>query len=75
MAISESIPDPAQAKNEVERASIEEALEYMKLPAGAAIKGTHVDVAFIGSCTNGRLSDFREVAKYLKGYKVAEGTS
>ena len=47
VAISESIPDPAQAKNEVERASIEEALEYMKLPAGAAIKGTHVDVAFI----------------------------
>ncbi|MDP4879211.1 MAG: aconitase family protein, partial [Opitutales bacterium] len=32
-----------------------------------------IDVAFIGSCTNGRLSDFEEVAKYVKGHKVAEG--
>jgi 3-isopropylmalate/(R)-2-methylmalate dehydratase large subunit len=45
----------------------------MKLEAGAPIKGTKIDVAFVGSCTNGRLSDFREVVKYLKGYKVAEG--
>jgi 3-isopropylmalate/(R)-2-methylmalate dehydratase large subunit len=43
----------------------------MKLPSGQPIKGTKVDVAFIGSCTNGRLSDFREVAKYLKGKKVS----
>ena len=53
--------------------SIEEALEYMKLEAGAPIAGTPVDVCFIGSCTNGRLSDFREAAHYLKGRKVAEG--
>ena len=39
----------------------------MKLPAGAPIQGIKVDVAFIGSCTNGRISDFREVAKYIKG--------
>jgi 3-isopropylmalate/(R)-2-methylmalate dehydratase large subunit len=45
----------------------------MKLPAGAPIKGTKVDICFIGSCTNGRLSDFEEVAKYLDGQKVAEG--
>ena len=37
------------------------------------MKGTHIDVAFIGSCTNGRISDFREVAHYLKGRKVAAG--
>ncbi len=54
-------------------ASIEEALDYMKLEPGAPIKGTKVDVAFIGSCTNGRLSDFREAAKFLQGHKVAEG--
>ncbi|MGJ8677575.1 MAG: 3-isopropylmalate dehydratase large subunit [Akkermansiaceae bacterium] len=73
IAISENIPDPAKAQSEAEKINIEEALEYMKLPAGAPIKGTHVDVAFIGSCTNGRISDFREVAQYIKGYKVAEG--
>jgi 3-isopropylmalate/(R)-2-methylmalate dehydratase large subunit len=45
----------------------------MKLTGGAPIKGTKIDVAFIGSCTNGRLSDFREVAKFIKGRKVAAG--
>ncbi len=45
----------------------------MKLDAGTPIKGTKIDVAFIGSCTNGRLSDFREVAKYIQGHKVAPG--
>ena len=45
----------------------------MKLPAGAPIKGVKIDVAFVGSCTNGRLSDFREVARFLKGRKVAPG--
>jgi 3-isopropylmalate/(R)-2-methylmalate dehydratase large subunit len=70
-SIDSAVPDPAEAGNDVERASIKEALEYMKLPAGAPIKGTKIDVAFVGSCTNGRVSDFREVAKYLKGHKVA----
>jgi 3-isopropylmalate/(R)-2-methylmalate dehydratase large subunit len=51
--------------------SIKEALDYMKFPGGQPIKGTKVDVAFIGSCTNGRLSDVREVAHYLKGKHVA----
>lgn len=72
-SIDSNIPDPAKASTPAEKASIEEALAYMKLTAGAPIKGTKVDVAFIGSCTNGRLSDFREVAKYIKGHKVAAG--
>ena len=70
-SIDGRMPDPAAAPTEAERISIVEALEYMKLPAGAPIKGTKIDVAFIGSCTNGRLSDFREVAKYIQGHKVA----
>jgi 3-isopropylmalate/(R)-2-methylmalate dehydratase large subunit len=45
----------------------------MKLSPGAPIKGTRIDVAFLGSCTNGRLSDFQEVAKHLKGRRVAPG--
>jgi 3-isopropylmalate/(R)-2-methylmalate dehydratase large subunit len=73
IAISETIPDPENAKDEVEKSVIVEALEYMKLPAGAPIEGVKVDVAFIGSCTNGRISDFREVAQFLKGHKVADG--
>ena len=63
--VTENIPDPAAEPDEVKRESIREALEYMKLPAGAPIAGTKVDVCFIGSCTNGRLSDFREAAKFL----------
>ncbi|MBK1883865.1 3-isopropylmalate dehydratase large subunit [Luteolibacter pohnpeiensis] len=73
IAISQDIPDPAKAQTEGEKASIEEALAYMKLPGGIPIKGVKIDVAFIGSCTNGRLSDFREVAKYIRGHRVADG--
>ena len=67
------IPDPAKVAAADEKASIEEALAYMKLPPGAPIKGTKIDVAFIGSCTNGRLSDFQEVARFLRGRRVAPG--
>lgn len=73
ISIEENIPDPTQTTAADEKASIEEALAYMKLKPGAPIKGTKIDVAFLGSCTNGRLSDFQEVAKYLKGKKVAAG--
>jgi 3-isopropylmalate/(R)-2-methylmalate dehydratase large subunit len=73
LSVNESIPDPAQATSVDEKASIEEALAYMKFKPGAPIKGTKIDVAFLGSCTNGRLSDFQEVAKYIKGRKVAAG--
>ncbi|MEX2578519.1 MAG: 3-isopropylmalate dehydratase large subunit [Verrucomicrobiales bacterium] len=71
--VNENIPSPLDAPDEESRKSIEEALEYMKLEAGAPIAGTPVDVCFVGSCTNGRVSDFREVARYLKGRKVASG--
>jgi 3-isopropylmalate/(R)-2-methylmalate dehydratase large subunit len=71
IAVTENVPAPEDAKTDAQRTSITEALTYMKLPAGKPIKGTKVDVAFIGSCTNGRLSDFREVAKFIKGKKVS----
>jgi 3-isopropylmalate/(R)-2-methylmalate dehydratase large subunit len=73
ISISENIPNPATASTPLEKASIEEALAYMKLDPGTPIKGVKIDVAFIGSCTNGRISDFREVAKYIQGHKVAPG--
>jgi len=56
-----------------QQAGAAEALVHMKLQPGKPIQGTKVDVVFLGSCTNGRLSDFQEVAKYLAGRKVAAG--
>jgi 3-isopropylmalate/(R)-2-methylmalate dehydratase large subunit len=68
--ISERLPTP-ETTPEDERGSLAEALEHMKLQPGQPIKGTPIQVAFLGSCTNGRLSDFKEVAKYIEGRHVA----
>lgn len=72
IGIEETIPRLTDAPTQSERDSISEALEYMQFEGGSPIKGRKIDIAFIGSCTNGRLSDFEEVAKYLKGHKVAD---
>ena len=72
VAIDEKVPEPENVPAG-ERPGVEEALEYMKLAAGSPVKGTKVDVAFIGSCTNGRLSDLEEVAERLPGHRVREG--
>jgi 3-isopropylmalate/(R)-2-methylmalate dehydratase large subunit len=73
VGVDENIPSEADAGDDNARTSVREALEYMGLDGGAPIEGTKVDVCFIGSCTNGRLSDFREVAARIKGHKVADG--
>jgi 3-isopropylmalate/(R)-2-methylmalate dehydratase large subunit len=65
-----ALPRPAEAPP-VERAGLTEALEFMGFAPGQAVAGTRVDVAFIGSCTNGRLSDLREAAAVAAGHKVA----
>ena len=70
--INENIPNPDNLTG-TEETSVTEALEYMQLEAGSPIKGTPIDVAFIGSCTNGRISDLEEVATRLNGHKVKEG--
>tara|TARA_R100000027_G_scaffold63666_3_gene56552 strand:+ start:5574 stop:6998 length:1425 start_codon:yes stop_codon:yes gene_type:complete len=69
--VDQNIPIPAELP-EKDRATAEEALEHMSLVPGAPIAGTPIDVAFLGSCTNGRLSDLQEAARYLKGRKVAK---
>ena len=71
--VGETIPDPSTIADETARKDAVDALAYMKLKPLTPIAGTKVDVAFIGSCTNGRLSDFEEAAEYLKGRKVAKG--
>jgi 3-isopropylmalate/(R)-2-methylmalate dehydratase large subunit len=70
--IDEKVPTPEELP-EKDRATAVEALEHMHLHSGEPIKGTKVDVAFLGSCTNGRLSDLQEVANYIKGRKVNSG--
>ena len=71
IGITESIPDPASAEPDGDAGEIREALEFMGFRAGAPISGTKVDVAFVGSCTNSRLSDLREAARIIQGHRVA----
>jgi 3-isopropylmalate/(R)-2-methylmalate dehydratase large subunit len=68
------IPEAASFATE-DRDVVEEAYRYMGFDPGSAIAGKKIDVAFIGSCTNGRFSDFEEVVKHLKrsGKKVKPG--
>jgi 3-isopropylmalate/(R)-2-methylmalate dehydratase large subunit len=72
MGVSGRVPKAADAAAQ-DRAQVAEALEYMGFEGGETIAGTKIDVAFIGSCTNGRLSDLREAARVVKGRKVAKG--
>jgi 3-isopropylmalate/(R)-2-methylmalate dehydratase large subunit len=71
VGISQKLPSSAEAASQ-DRASIAEALEFMSFRGGMPIAGTKIDVAFIGSCTNGRISDLREAARLVKGHRVAK---
>ncbi len=72
IGISENVPTLESFEDD-DRAGVQEAYEYMGLEAGQSLKGVKVDVTFIGSCTNGRISDLREAAQLVKGHKVAPG--
>ena len=66
-----AVPDPAALDDTAKRAQAETMLAYMGLRAGAKLKGLPIDVAFIGSCTNGRLEDLRAAAAVIGGRHVA----
>jgi 3-isopropylmalate/(R)-2-methylmalate dehydratase large subunit len=71
--ITARVPDPAAVADASQRAALEKALGYMDLRPGQPIAGQRLDAVFIGSCTNGRLSDLRAAASILRGRRIAEG--
>ncbi len=71
--ITKRIPNPDDLSDPNEKSALDKALRYMDLRPGSALLGHPVDVVFIGSCTNSRLSDLQLAANLLKGRKVAPG--
>ncbi len=72
IGVDENIPMPSSFAED-EREVAEDAYAYMDLEPGTPLRGMKIDVAFIGSCTNGRLSDLREAAKVARTGKVKPG--
>ena len=70
VGVGQKLPRPSELPAE-HRESAEKAYAHTGFTPGAPVRGTRVDVAFIGSCTNGRLSDLREAARVARGRKVA----
>ncbi len=73
VAITGVVPDPKEAANAEKRAAMQQALDYMGLTPGSPMSDITVDRVFVGSCTNGRIEDLRDVAAVAKGRKVADG--
>ncbi|HLN08653.1 MAG TPA: aconitase family protein, partial [Xanthobacteraceae bacterium] len=71
LPITAALPDPSQVADPMARDSIAKALKYMGLEGGKPLLGHPIDVVFIGSCTNSRISDLRTAAGLLKGRKVS----
>jgi 3-isopropylmalate/(R)-2-methylmalate dehydratase large subunit len=70
IGITSMVPDPSSVSDPVERETLDKALRYMDLPSGKSLLGHPIDVVFIGSCTNSRISDLRAAAQIFKGRKV-----
>lgn len=73
IGVRQNLPDPHEMRNDGDRASALRAYRHMKLKPGQRPQDIAIDVAFIGSCTNGRLSDLRAAAAVAKGRRVAAG--
>ncbi len=73
MRVIDRVPDPDKLGDPSEKLALDKALHYMDLQPGQSLLGKKVDVVFLGSCTNSRITDLREAARLIKGRKVAEG--
>jgi 3-isopropylmalate/(R)-2-methylmalate dehydratase large subunit len=71
--ITDKVPNPADFSDAHRQQAVARSLEYMGLTPGTPLTAVKIDKAFIGSCTNGRIEDLREVATIAKGRKVAPG--
>ena len=71
MSIDGTVPDPSTEQDQDKRQAMLRALDYMDLQPGTSAKQIMIDAAFIGSCTNSRLSNLRAAAAQLKGKKIA----
>lgn len=72
MKITDRVPDPDALDDPTAKLALDKALRYMDLQPGQSLLGKPVDVVFIGSCTNSRISDLREAARLMKDRKVAD---
>ncbi len=71
ISVTEPVPDPAHVVDSLDRSALEKSLRYMALKPGEKLIGKRIDVVFIGSCTNSRISDLRLAASVINGRKVA----
>ena len=73
IAITDTVPAAGDFEDENKQIAAARSLDYMGLAAGTPMTDVKIDAVFIGSCTNGRIEDFREVARVVEGKKVADG--
>jgi 3-isopropylmalate/(R)-2-methylmalate dehydratase large subunit len=72
MAITANVPSPENETDHNKKIALDKALQYMGLEAGQQLMGKPIDVVFVGSCTNSRITDLRQAAGFIQGHQVAD---